>query len=163
MISSRLAGLMKSSHPNDYIAGLLSPANSDDLPVLEAYCRAAMSSHLKTEVVSLPAHQARYRELQFSTTIASPARTSLMKSITFPILLPFTTCSYKTLIFLDVPNGQPSVLADSKDLADRTVVLPLVSVDMGDRVLMNSLQLARSGLSRSSAQTASTAPRGRGR
>jgi hypothetical protein len=86
-----------------------------------------------------------------------------MKSITFPILLPFTTCSYKTLIFLDVPNGQPSVLADSKDLADRTVVLPLVSVDVGDRVLMNSLQLARSGLSRSSAQTASTPPRGRGR
>jgi hypothetical protein len=53
MISSGLAISMEFSHQDDYIAELLSPANSGDPSVPEAYCRAAMSSHPTTEVASL--------------------------------------------------------------------------------------------------------------
>lgn len=134
---------------------------SNTLPLIGAYCSAATSSRLRTKVVSLLVQASSVRERHFRTAITSPARPILNHHISNNSAL-YNVFRY-TLISLDAPDGQPSVLADSKDLADRTVILPLVSVDVGDRVLMNSLQLARSGLSRSSAQTASTPPRRRGR
>ena len=154
---------MKSSHSNDYIAGLLSPANSDDLPVLGGIlqCRNEQSSENQSRIPSCTASSVPRAPVFHSHHISSENRSYKIHHISNNSAF-YNVFKY-TLIFLDVPDGQPSVLADSKDLADRTVILPLVSVDVGDRILMNSLQLARSGLSRSSAQTASTPPGGRGR